>query len=677
MTQPHILSIHCISALRNSRRSPLRFMLTALLFVTSLQTARSQQLDTSESVDSMLQTVLRMPLDTTRLRVLQNLFPQNRNTPAILKVTRQLVKDATKLKNKEFIYSGWYQQELYFQSRQLLDSVHYYCQKVKQLTLTDTTNLGNRYYFHAWRNYTSVCISQNNLELARIESLKMEQEAQQRHSPKGLALAYSQLAEVSLRYRRYEVALDYYNKALSLKSLAVSDEASIYATIGNIYLNDSCYAQGARYYEKAIATYRSQFPDSKFPRSFYDVALYNCVFAAFCHLEDNRPDLCKHWLDEATQYYYKDMMIGSYLYYNIFWGLYEAETGNYERSMSYFDEADKRQSLPVAMYITKENRIRALLALHRYEEAVPLMKDFAQIQAERQQLMDTNNRAAMLQNARWTEAEMEHQRVVLYASALMAFFALAILIFIVFITYRILKVHRALLHALHLLDDAKKDAEQTDHMKESFMRNISHDVRVPLSAIIGFSQLLVQSSELDTDERRQIRTILKENSDRLMNLVNNVLDLSRLESGKMKYQITSFDLAEVCREAVFQLQNSDDKRCVITFETTCAAPVMIEHDLQRMLKTLVSAIQIPSYVQLPEGTTQWTEKMILNVEDGGGKCKRWKVTVENSPLSAQSMESEEQSILNRICSLYMKVLGASYQTDLAEMNGKVTFEGTL
>ena len=75
---------------------------------------------------------------------------------------------------------------------------------------------------------------------------------------------------------------------------------------------------------------------------------------------------------------------------------------------------------------------------------------------------------------------------------------------------------------------AKEQAEESNRLKSAFVANISHEIRTPLNAIVGFSGLL---EDADEEERKEFIRIINNNSDLLLDLVNDVLDLSRLESG--------------------------------------------------------------------------------------------------------------------------------------------------
>lgn len=93
---------------------------------------------------------------------------------------------------------------------------------------------------------------------------------------------------------------------------------------------------------------------------------------------------------------------------------------------------------------------------------------------------------------------------------------------------------------------AKKQAENADRMKSTFLANMSHEIRTPLNAIVGFSEILTAAE--DQDEREEYMEIIRTNSNLLLQLINDILDLSRIESGKMEVHLQEVDLNVLLEE---------------------------------------------------------------------------------------------------------------------------------
>ena len=97
------------------------------------------------------------------------------------------------------------------------------------------------------------------------------------------------------------------------------------------------------------------------------------------------------------------------------------------------------------------------------------------------------------------------------------------------------------------LEEARDKAEESNKMKSAFLANMSHEIRTPLNAIVGFSELLTtQHDTLSDEERAQFKDIINQNSDQLLKLINDVLDLSRIESGKIEMELAMCNVTKLC-----------------------------------------------------------------------------------------------------------------------------------
>ena len=92
---------------------------------------------------------------------------------------------------------------------------------------------------------------------------------------------------------------------------------------------------------------------------------------------------------------------------------------------------------------------------------------------------------------------------------------------------------------------ARRKAEESDRMKLVFLANMSHEIRTPLNAIVGFSQLLNSDMPLEPEEKAEFIDLITKNSDLLLKLINDILDLSRIESGSMSFSYENLDLSKL------------------------------------------------------------------------------------------------------------------------------------
>jgi His Kinase A (phosphoacceptor) domain len=110
-----------------------------------------------------------------------------------------------------------------------------------------------------------------------------------------------------------------------------------------------------------------------------------------------------------------------------------------------------------------------------------------------------------------------------------------------------------------MLQEAKEKAEESNRLKSAFLANMSHEIRTPLNAIVGFSEMVCQTEE--EEERKEFVKIISSNNILLLQLIDDILDLSKIEAGTMEFTFAQTDINElmegICRQ--MQEKNSSPK----------------------------------------------------------------------------------------------------------------------
>ncbi len=91
---------------------------------------------------------------------------------------------------------------------------------------------------------------------------------------------------------------------------------------------------------------------------------------------------------------------------------------------------------------------------------------------------------------------------------------------------------------------AKERAEESDHLKSAFLANMSHEIRTPLNGIVGFTNLLTNENNLSKEEKQRFSQIINKSTEGLLKIINDILDISRLETGKTTFEKKVFDVGK-------------------------------------------------------------------------------------------------------------------------------------
>ncbi len=98
-------------------------------------------------------------------------------------------------------------------------------------------------------------------------------------------------------------------------------------------------------------------------------------------------------------------------------------------------------------------------------------------------------------------------------------------------------------HAEEMINKAKEKAEESDRLKSAFLANMSHEIRTPMNGIIGFTELL-KKPDLTGEKQQEYIRIIQNSGDRMLNIINDIMDISRIESGQMEVILTKTDINE-------------------------------------------------------------------------------------------------------------------------------------
>lgn len=131
-------------------------------------------------------------------------------------------------------------------------------------------------------------------------------------------------------------------------------------------------------------------------------------------------------------------------------------------------------------------------------------------------------------------------------------------------------------------------AREADKMKNAFIANMSHEIRTPLNAIVGFSRLL---TETDNDsEQQEYLTIIDNNSSLLLQLINDILDFAKIESGTLNYNVSYVDLKDICHEVYVSQSLKMTSDVALLYNGDMLPSVRLQTDAQRVEQVLLNLL---------------------------------------------------------------------------------------
>ncbi len=139
------------------------------------------------------------------------------------------------------------------------------------------------------------------------------------------------------------------------------------------------------------------------------------------------------------------------------------------------------------------------------------------------------------------------------------------------------------------LDDSEKKAREAARIKENFMANMSHEIRTPMNAILGFTNILKRKN-LDEESARHVQTI-KNSSENLLHIINDILDLSKIEAGMLRIETAPFSIRNVIHsvEAMFR-PPIEEKGLRFNVTVDDSLPNMLEGDATRLSQILINLL---------------------------------------------------------------------------------------
>lgn len=520
----------------------------------------------------------------------------------------------------------------------------------------------NRYddYFSAWHLILQLKGTEGNTEYAILESRKMREEAIRLKVSRGVFLSYISEGKSYVFARKPEKSIELYRKALETSRLSVEDKLMAHGSMASSYYFLNRFKEAA----SELKIRRGLIDDvvgknpkmlDEYRKVILEIELMYCKL----YLAEEDVDKLRVHLNEAAKYYSDVDFSSLAISYHFSWAGYYYLVKDWDKCFPQFELtlSDFKGAQP--MYEADIRRIMgdAYMDAGRYREAAGTYKAVVL-------KTDSINKATLRMNEEAVQANYRIKKALLEKEITETrFWQLAVgavalyLVLMVGVVIRFSWVRRELVKSEKEMRESYALAEAADKMKEVFLRNITNEIRGPLNAVVGLSDVLCQQDDLTAEEQQEYSTIIRQNAEKLIELIFNILDLSRLESGMMKFNVQEYDMVQLCKDVKLRIEMQEGNTVKLNFKTELESlPVQV--DTARFMKLLSSLLM------QPEGVGEPCEVEYTLLREGGSL----KIVVTNSTLLQAVADERELEIQHTINRLYLEAFKGSYQ--LSEEDGK-------
>ena len=345
----------------------------------------------------------------------------------------------------------------------------------------------------------------------------------------------------------------------------------------------------------------------------------------------------------------------------------------------YFDVAtwqDTNRKMEIENAIAKEKANNAQRILAK-EEAKQRLEKAQQDRKKNQILLNNSILKEQRNQVLLKKNEIEKEKSEQKKQSLFLAFFLLLALFIVSLTLLLnaRRLNKKLKSTQKTLEKARDEAEASDRAKTQFIQNMSHEIRTPLNAIVGFSSCICNDIQEEDEETKMFSNLIATNSDLLLALVNDILDMSLLESGLYKTKMSEIKPREVCCEVQESIKQRIPSGVQLLFECNLQEAYHLTTDhirLQQLLiNLLTNAIKYTEKgsIILSCNLSQDEQKIIFSVTDTGKGVPADKAEAVFERFEKLNSSKQGTGLGLHICKLIVGSLGGKIWLDTSYQNG--------
>lgn len=621
--------------------------------------------DYEMNTDSLIQVFQNLPHDSTRLVALNNIIRIEQNNPKCIQFSDTLMKEALFQKDDKYAGLAAYYHLLYYYNHNKTDSVAKWITQMEPHV--HKSGIWD-YFFDAKRFQIDLYTYNEEYERAISEANKMKQQAFEKNNHRGLVAAHQCLSNAYIGSQRWEEGIKALEEAYKLLAPDANPVVRIsvlsqLVSVTKEMKNNSKLFKYLQELESTLYKHIKENPSLK--DGFSDVFLFNELFYAYYYLNTQQPQRAYEHLVKAKEYQNENNYFMYQVLYFDTYARYYKYIGEYQKASDYIDTTLVMLKDNYASDYAEQLLVKAKIWVKAgdSEKAVPLYQKALAIKDSASMSLANNQMEQIKSSYQLDKINMEQQR---HNNRIRLIF-LAVIIVVLFVLFifmfRLAMVRKALKRSENEIRKAAATVRETNEIKNRFLSNMSYNIRTPLNNVVGFSQLIACEPNIDEGTRKEYSNIIHQSSEKLMRLVNDVLDLSRLEAQMMKFQIQVYDAVELCNEACYmaRMKNETTGIQVRFYTETKSQPVRT--DTTRLTQMILSTLVYPHEYQ----QDQKQERVIRFILSRKDEMLHFQII--NSPLADTTFVSQETVIRHEINQLLLTHFGGTYQINTQTPEG--------
>ncbi|MGL5980223.1 MAG: hypothetical protein ACRCZY_04975 [Phocaeicola sp.] len=525
-------------------------------------------------------------------------------------------------------------------------------------------------YFRLWISLAQKRVLEGHVEEGRFEAVEMLKEAEQLNSPDGRFYSYFLSSFANFQVRTPEgmnLSLEFLKKANELPNLSFMQQRWVCSRFYSYYARHKEYETARLYLRKELVVLEEEVKaNPRFAKKSQSILLRNDMRMASLFTEENKLDSAKLYLEKADQHYLPGLYNPSYMNYKEEWVNYylskvkDVEGKDSDKVALYLNEAliHCNEALENGLYLhpihsidLKNKRSHLLKKMGRKRDAADSFRNTALC-------LDSLNRASVLNHTQAHETNYKineylkkqvERKQFFYFIAILA--SLVLLVFFIYVLVQMLYAEYSIQKYKSQIEKLYVETERANKLKNLFLKRIVNAIQTPLDNVVRCANKLSNSTDLTLTERTEYSFSIKRYATKLLNLVLNVLELSRLEAGMVKFNHEETDLLALMQEVKEAVEFSPNSKLLL--ENPSALSQLIVTIDSNYLKRVLLSILKPLYT---------LESTAISVAISVDK-KVVDLTIYGSPLFA--FEGEEIAVIHQLNETVLKSMGGSYSIIVA------------